>query len=138
MWCLVEDDDGTMRLKCHFDLLRVFLWYTLFEYLWQRFDKLFRLDPTYSAKKNGAKNCQTRMTDLNEGEVRHESLDLLDDLRLGTRVERFEPHVKYRLFFWLGGNLFACRCFVCGGTCCGRNGCARCGEGNFLDVQTRL
>lgn len=30
---LVEDDDGAMRLERFFDLLRVFLGYTLFEYL---------------------------------------------------------------------------------------------------------
>jgi hypothetical protein len=33
MGCLVEDDDGAMRLERFFDLLRVFLGYTLFEYL---------------------------------------------------------------------------------------------------------
>jgi hypothetical protein len=44
-----------MRLENLFDLLRVFLGYTLFEYLWHRFDKLFRLDPTYSAGKKKAK-----------------------------------------------------------------------------------
>jgi hypothetical protein len=55
MGCLVEDDDGTMRLENLFDLLRIFLGYTLFEYLWHRFDKLFRLDPTYSAEKKKAK-----------------------------------------------------------------------------------
>ena len=51
MWCLVEDDDGTMRLESLFDLLRVFLGYTLFEYLWHRLNKLFRLDPTDSARE---------------------------------------------------------------------------------------
>lgn len=30
---LVEDDDGAMRLERFFDLLRIFLGYTLFEYL---------------------------------------------------------------------------------------------------------
>lgn len=33
MGSLVEDDDGAMRLERFFDLLRVFLGYTLFEYL---------------------------------------------------------------------------------------------------------
>lgn len=78
------------------------------------------------------------MTDLDQGEIRHERFDLLDDLWLGARVERFELHVEDRLFFRLGGGcLFSCHCVICCGSC-GRNGCARCGEGNLLNVQTRL
>lgn len=81
-------------------------------------------------------------TDLDEGEVRHERFDLLDDLGLGARVERLELHVEDRLFFRLGrGCLFGCRCIlVCAGgsgTSC-RKGGARRGEGDFLDVQTSL
>lgn len=80
------------------------------------------------------------MTDLDEGEVRHERFDLLYDLRLGARVERLELHVEDRLLFRLGGGcLFRCRCVIRSGTgtCC-RNPRARCGEGDLLDVQTRL
>jgi hypothetical protein len=80
-------------------------------------------------------------TDLDEGEVRHKRFDLLDDLGLGARVERFELHVEYRLFFRLGrGCLFGCSCIVCArcsGTC-SRNGRARCRQGDFLNVQTSL
>ena len=80
------------------------------------------------------------MTDLDEGEVWHERFDLLYDLRLGACVERLELHVEDRLLFRLGGGcLFRCRCVICGGTgtCC-RNGRTRCGEGDLLNVQTRL
>jgi len=51
MGCLLEDDDGTMRLENLFDLLRVFLGDTLFEHLWQRLDKLFRLDTTSAQQR---------------------------------------------------------------------------------------
>lgn len=77
-------------------------------------------------------------THLDEGEVRHDRLDLFDDLRLGTGVERLEPHVENRLFFRLG--FLRRRRLVCGARtrAGGRNRCARCRECDFLDVQTRL
>ena len=50
MDCLLEDDDGAMRLEDLFDLLRVFLGDTLFEQLRQRLDKLFCLDATVLSK----------------------------------------------------------------------------------------
>jgi len=82
------------------------------------------------------------MTDLDEGEVGHERFDLFDDFRLGARAERFKLHVEDRLFFRLGGSFFfassyivctCCTCCTCGWKC----GACR-GEGDFLDVQTRL
>jgi len=41
--CLLEDDDGAVRLEDLFDLLCVLLRDALLEYLWHRLDKLFRL-----------------------------------------------------------------------------------------------
>ena len=79
------------------------------------------------------------MTDLDEGEVGHERLDLFDDFRLGARIERFKLHVKDRLFFRLRRDFFFARsCIVCC-SCSGGWKCGACrGEGDFLDVQTRL
>ena len=42
---LLEDDDGTVCLEGLFDLLSIFLGDAFFEHLWQRLDKLFRLNP---------------------------------------------------------------------------------------------
>jgi hypothetical protein len=56
MGCLLEDDDGAVRLEGLLDLLRVFLGDTLFEYPWHRLDKLFCLETpqySYSAKEKG-------------------------------------------------------------------------------------
>ena len=52
MSCLLEDDDGAVRLESLFDLLCVFLGDTLFEYLWHGLDKLLGLETErqYSAK----------------------------------------------------------------------------------------
>lgn len=50
MGCLLEDDNGAVRLEGLFDLLRVFLGDTLFEHLWHRLDKLFCLDATVISK----------------------------------------------------------------------------------------
>jgi hypothetical protein len=44
MGCLLEDDDGAVRLEDLFDLLRVFFGDALLEYLWQRLDKLLCLE----------------------------------------------------------------------------------------------
>jgi len=88
-------------------------------------------------KKGGGGHKET---DLDEGEVGHERFNLFDDFRLGPRIERFELHGEYRLFFRLRGCLFACRCIIC--VCCTRtcgwNGGACRGECDFLDVQTGL
>jgi hypothetical protein len=51
MGCLLEDDDGTVCLEGLFDLLRVFLGNSLFEYLWHRLDKLLCLNPTILSKE---------------------------------------------------------------------------------------
>ena len=51
MGCLLENDDGAVRLEGLLDLLRVFLGDTLFEYLWHRLDKFFGLDPTTTLSK---------------------------------------------------------------------------------------
>ena len=55
MGCLLEDHNGTVRLEGLFDLLRIFLRDTLFEYLWQRLDKLLCLDPTTVLSKEKGK-----------------------------------------------------------------------------------
>jgi hypothetical protein len=44
MGCLLEDDDGAVRLEDLFDLLRVFLWNALLDYLWEGLDKLLCLE----------------------------------------------------------------------------------------------
>jgi hypothetical protein len=56
--CLLEDDDGTVRLEGLFDLLRVLLRDALFEHLWHRLDKLLRLHRTKDSvkKKKGGGN----------------------------------------------------------------------------------
>lgn len=70
-------------------------------------------------------------TDLDEGQVRHERLDLLDHLGLGTRVERLELHVENRLFFRLGSRRRSLVCALCvvraRSTSCGGTDGARCG-----------
>jgi hypothetical protein len=53
--CLLEDDDGAMRLESLLDLLRIFLGDTLFEYLWHRLDKLLCLETQQYSAKNSAK-----------------------------------------------------------------------------------
>jgi hypothetical protein len=54
--CLLEDDDGTMRLEGLLDLLRIFLGDALFQYLRYRLDKLLCLESQqHSAKKKGEK-----------------------------------------------------------------------------------
>ena len=80
---------------------------------------------------------------LDEGEVRHHRLDLLDDLGLRTCVERLELYVENHLFLWLGrsGRIFARGGVVC--ACASRCCCCSCGDGccgqrDFLDVQTSL
>ena len=40
-------------------------------------------------------------TNVDEGEIRHESLDFFDDLRLRGSVERLELHIKDGLLLWL-------------------------------------
>ena len=56
MGCLLEDDDGAVRLKGLLDLLRVFLGDSLFEYLRHRLDKLFCLETQqYLLSKGGIK-----------------------------------------------------------------------------------
>jgi len=119
MVCLLEDNDGAVRLEGLLDLLRVFLGDSLFEYLWHRLDKLFCLD---------------------EGEVGHDRFDLFDDFWLGAHSERFKLHIEDRLFFRFRGYFFFARPhIVCACACSGSWKCsACCGEGDFLDVQTRL
>src|SRR6266850_8181469 len=91
--------------------------------------------------KKGAKhgNRKTK-AHLDEGEVRHHRLDLLDDLGLRTGVERLELHVENHLFLWLGRSrrIFACGRVVCACACGRSEGGACCGQGDFLDVQTSL
>ena len=80
-------------------------------------------------------------TDLDEGEVGHDRFDLFDDFRLGARVERFELHVEDRLFLRLRGNFFFARSRIIRTRCprTRKRSCGACsGEGDFLDVQTRL
>jgi hypothetical protein len=138
MVCLLEDNDGAVRLEGLLDLLRVFLGDSLFEYLWHRLDKLFCLDPTVLSKGKGKINL--RMTDLDEGEVGHDRFDLFDDFWLGAHSERFKLHIEDRLFFRFRGYFFFARPhIVCACACSGSWKCsACCGEGDFLDVQTRL
>lgn len=113
MDCLLEDDNGAVRLEGLFDLLRVFLGDTLFEYLWHRLNKLLCLWTKQSVLIS-AKEKNKRTTDLDECEVGHERLDLLDDFWLGAPVERFKLHVEDRLFFRLGSSfLFIRVCIVC-------------------------
>ena len=138
-----------MGLECLFDFLCILFGDSFLEYLWHRLDKLLRLHittihHTRSAGKKG-ENKEVgggeAQAHLDEGEIRHEGLDLLDDLWLGTRVERLEPHVEYRLFLRLG-RFLSCRlvCVDPRGACCSprRSGSARRGQCNFLDVETRL
>jgi hypothetical protein len=62
--CLIEDDDGAMYFESLFDLLRVFLGNTLFEYLWHRLDKLLGLNATYSTKKIEKKKSKQQRTSM--------------------------------------------------------------------------
>lgn len=137
MDCLLEDDDGAMRLEGLLDLLRVFLGDSLFEYLWHRLDKLFCLDPTVLSKEKNEINL--KMTDLDKCEVGHDRFDLFDHFWLGAHIERFKLHVEDRLFFRFRGYFFAHACIVCACACSGGRKCSTCcGKGDFLDVQTRL
>ena len=137
-----------MRLKHLFDLLCILLGNTLLEHLRERLDKLFGLNTKQIAvskkelshlgkgRKEDRGRKWTTDTYLNESEVRHDCLDLFDDLRLGTSVERLEFHIEYRLFLRLSSLLHylvrSC------GTRTGRNRRTRCRECNLLDIQTRL
>lgn len=80
------------------------------------------------------------MTDLDEGEVGYDRFDLFDDFWLGACTERFKLHVEDCLFFRFGGYFFlAHSCIVCACSCSAGWKCGACGgEGDFLDVQTRL
>ena len=132
-----------MCLKHLFDLLCILFGDTLLEQLRDRLDELFGLNRdqmiireknvhTPERKESGAD------THLDEGEVRHNRLDLFNDLRLGTSVERLELHVENCLFLRLGS--FLCRRVVhgCGTRTGRRNRCTRRRERDFLNVQTRL
>jgi hypothetical protein len=128
-----------VRLKRLFDLLCILLGDTFLEHLRDRLNKLFSLKIIIISKKRMFAPT-THNTHLDEGEVRHDRLDLFNDLRLGTGVERLEPHVENRLFFRLGRFLRRRRIVcVCDRTRAGdRNRCTRCRECDFLDIQTRL
>jgi hypothetical protein len=79
------------------------------------------------------------MTDLNEGEVGYDRFDLFDDFGLGARIEGFKLHIEDRLFFRFRGNFFFRSCIVCTCACSAGWKCsACCGEGDFLDIKTRL
>ncbi len=113
MGCLLEDDDGAVRLEGLLDLLRVFLGDSLFEYLWHRLDKLFCLETQqYLLSKEKGIKINSKMTDLDEGEVGHDRFNLFDDFWLGARIERFKLHVEDCLFFRFRGYFFARSCFV--------------------------
>ena len=93
---LLQTDHSSMRLKRLFDFLRILLGNTLLEHLRSRLDKLLGLEVIimkrgFTPMKGWKAGADTH---LDEGKVRHNRLDLFDDLRLGTSVERLEFHIE--------------------------------------------
>jgi hypothetical protein len=76
-----------MGLKCLFDFLRVFLGLALLEYLWHRFDKLFRLQYNQPTTK------RTEMENKNKIERREK--EIRTDLGGEQRETRTSMRVRF-------------------------------------------